>query len=266
MDNNKPIYVKIICDGLSDYLVIKKLISAIFEHSHADEVSLEFIEFEQYPNVRDYIDEFIDKSKDTNYDLFHENVKSSKNNIITALIQVVDALTREISISNTDSEKPLIHKENYLKRRWAYSLNAFLELAIEEFYQKRVEWGYDYQSLPLILPLVLFPSIEILVAACFESDGNFDERYRSLEAKPHLKQKVWETDSIHEALTTGMFDDILNEYIVPENLNLQIPFTLSFKANGVKSGIINDNCIATVYNIIILCLPELYIVCVNVLY
>jgi hypothetical protein len=226
MDNNKPIYVKIICDGLSDYLVIKKLISAIFEHHHADEVSLEFIEFEQYPNVRDYIDDFIDKSNHNNYDLFHEKVKSSKNNIITALIQVVDALNREISISNndlvilnTDSEKPLIHKQNYLMRDWAYSLNAFLELAIEEFYQKRIEWGYDYQNLPLILPLVLFPSIEILVAACLETDGDFDEKYRSLEAKPSLRQKVWETDSIHEALQTGMLDDILNEYIVPENLN-----------------------------------------------
>ena len=56
-------------------------------------------------------------------------------------------------------------------------------------------------------------------AACIEGEGNFDQEYRSLKAKPDLKQKVWQTDSIHEALETGMFDEILKQYIVPKNLN-----------------------------------------------
>jgi len=230
-------HVKIIGDGLSDYLVIKRLVSVIVGRYHPNEALIKFLEFDNTINLINQMDKFIDefkkskKSHQSNqieHDPFYREFASFKNGILTILTKVVGTLEKEIYLSNrdiviinTDSEISLFKKLNYFQDHepWAYSLNAFLELVIEEFYDRKVSMGYDYQSLPMILPLLLFPSIEILVAACIECEGNFDQEYRSLKAKPDLKQKVWETDSIHEAFETGMFDEILKEYIVPENLN-----------------------------------------------
>ncbi len=117
----------------------------------------------------------------------------------------------DLLIISSDSEKTLGHRNHYFQK-WAYSVEAILEVAIDEFYHQLVEQGYSNQYLPHVVPLICFPSIEILVAACTEDILDFDNQCRSLQAKPALKQKVWGTDSIDEARRNGMLYGVLEAY------------------------------------------------------
>jgi len=81
-------------------------------------------------------------------------------------------------------------------------------LAIDKFYNGMVIKGYGFKDLPIIIPLILFPSIEILVAACYLSDAD-KGKMRELKAKPDLKIKVWDTESIPVAIETGKIDEVL---------------------------------------------------------
>jgi len=156
--------------------------------------------------------------------LFGEQATDLKKQVVNSLINTLKMLqkknivldNRDLVIISSDSEKPLGHRNNYFQK-WAYSVEAILGLVIDEFYQKLVEQGYSDQYLPLVVPLICFPSIEILVAACTEDI--FDNQCRSLRAKPYLKQKIWGTDTIDEARRNGMLYGVLEAYMTHDALD-----------------------------------------------
>ncbi len=229
-DNKHTKHIIIIGDGYSDYVVLKQFVLAIFERSDADNSHLDF--FDDYKaleplNIGGFVNHFIDKAaKKNSYDLFGEQATELKKQVVNSLINTLKMLQKknipldnhDLVIISSDYEKPLGHRNNYFQK-WAYSLEAILGLAIDEFYRQLVEQGYGYQYLPLVVPLICFPSIEILVAACTEDSFDFDNQCRSLRAKPDLKQKVWGTDSIDEARRNGMLYGVLEAYMTPDALD-----------------------------------------------
>lgn|GEM_PF-976187 len=233
--------IAVIRDGHSDYCVIRQFVSAIFEHHHS--VKLKYDDFfeEDVLNISDPINRYIDKSdkKNADYTLYGKHADELKNEVFIVLHTAFNKLSKEkgiffsnqnVLIVNTDAEKILNKKDSYFEK-WAYTLNAVLWLAIEEFYNKMTEMGYAYESLPLILPLILFPSSEILVAACMYDFAKEKENFRSLKAKPDLKQKVYETDSIPRAFRTGKLLEVLSAFVVPDSLQdiyKQIPEVRKF--------------------------------------
>jgi len=81
MNNNRPIkHIKIIKDGLSDYLVIKRLVSVMIGHYYPNETPIKFLEFDHSINLINQMDKFIDefkKSKKANqieHDPFYRNL------------------------------------------------------------------------------------------------------------------------------------------------------------------------------------------------
>jgi len=229
-DNKHTKQVIIIGDGYSDYVVLKQFVLAIFKGSGANDSHLDF--FEDYKaleplKIDRFVNHFIDKAaKKNSYDLFGEQATELKKQVVNSLINTLKMLQKknialdnhDLLIISSDSEKPLGHRNNYFQK-WAYSVEAILEVAIDEFYHQLVEQGYSEQYLPLIVPLICFPSIEILVAACTEDILDFDNQCRSLQAKPALKQKVWGTDSIDEARRNGMLYGVLEAYMTPDALD-----------------------------------------------
>lgn len=222
-------HVVIIGDGYSDYVVLKQFVLAIFDSMPANEIHLNFFESNvlESLNIGDFVNQFIDKADKTSaYDLFGEPATHFKKKVVETLTNTLATLQKknlplfhqDLLIISSDSEKPLGSQHNYFQE-WAYSLEAILWLAIDDFYHQMVKQDYDYQYLPNVLPLVFFPSIEILVAACTEEVHDFDRQCRCLKAKPDLKQKVWGTDSIDEALKSGMLHGVLEAYMIPEALD-----------------------------------------------
>ncbi|MFN0203913.1 MAG: hypothetical protein ACKVTZ_20500 [Bacteroidia bacterium] len=218
-------YIAIIRDGHSDFLVLKHFVSAIFEHHHLIELTEnDFLEFEHL-NITNALSKYISKAGKENYALFSAPAKELRSELNTVLFTAYKKFSNEkgktlcnqdVLILNADAEKVLGVKQNYFTD-WAYAMNNTLWLAVEEFYHKMVENGYDYQQLPLILPLILFPSSEILVAACMHDFNKED--FRSFEAKPTLKQKVYGTDNIPNALESSILQETLALYVVPESLS-----------------------------------------------
>ena len=218
--------VAIIRDGYSDFLVLKKFISTIFQHHHLIELGDDnFFEFDKPLTITDALSNYIRKAHLENFDTFGAYAIDFRREIGSILLTAYNRFSKEkeiiltnrdILILNSDAEKTLGLKHKYFEK-WAYSINSIMWLAIEEFYDKMVEQGYEYTQLPLILPVILYPSSEILVASCMD---DFDKtNYRQFNAKPALKQKVYDTDSIPLAIKNGTIKEVLDAFVIPETLS-----------------------------------------------
>jgi hypothetical protein len=218
--------VAIIRDGYSDFLVLKKFVTSIFQHHHLVELEDDnFFEFDNPLTITDALSNYIRKADKENFDIFGNYAKDLRREIGSILLAAYNRFPKEkdtyltnkdILILNGDAERILGSKQKYFEK-WAYSINSIIWLAIEEFYDKMVEQGHDYLQLPLILPVILYPSSEILVASCMD---DFDKtNYREFNAKPALKQKVYETNSIPEAIENGTMKEVLDTFVIPESLS-----------------------------------------------
>ena len=218
--------VAIIRDGYSDFLVLKKFISTIFQHHHLVELGDDsFFEFDKPLTITDALSNYIRKAPLENFDTFGTFATDFRREISGILLTAYKRFEKEkntcltnkdILILNSDAEKTLGIKHRYFEK-WAYSLYSVLWLTIEEFYNKMVEQGYDYLQLPLILPVILYPSSEILVASCMDDFDKTD--YRNFNAKPALKKAVYDTDNIPQAIENGTVKQVLDLYVIPENLS-----------------------------------------------
>lgn len=80
-----------------------------------------------------------------------------------------------------------------------------------------VSMGYNYEQLPYYIPLVPFPSSEIIVASCKYDLSK--ERLREIRPTPGLKIKVYNTDSIPYAIESGNLNSTLEKYMINEKIN-----------------------------------------------
>jgi hypothetical protein len=217
--------IAILRDGYSDYLVIKKFVSVLLE-KHRNEVldDNSFIDLEIL-NIRNSLLKYIDKvSISSNYSFQTKEAQDLINELLTIYFvcyskfanESFDINNRSIIIINTDAEKLLHQRQNYFNE-WAYNLKGILYYSIERFYEVMVSRGYSYELLPYYIPLVPFPSSEIIVASCMYNITT--ENLRSFRPTPALKQKVYDTNSIPEAIQSGNLIKTLNTYLNSGNIN-----------------------------------------------
>jgi len=100
-------------------------------------------------------------------------------------------------ILHTDAEQILAESEDYYRwlaeatnKKCAVILPKIFDLAIEEYYRIQIKQGYNLQDIPLIMPLVPFPSTEILVMATKIKPSDSFSPYRSQSAT-ELKRKLY---------------------------------------------------------------------------
>lgn len=217
--------IAIIRDGYSDFLVLRKFIQVIFNREIDDNLTdKNFYEFDSL-KIFDPLSKYLEKvSKTEDYSFNSDAAKEFIDTLIpiyyasiSKLQRELDTITnQEIIIINADSERLLLNKKNYFKD-WAYSIKSIIQYSIELFYEKLIEQGYTYNNIPYFLPLILFPSSEILVASCIYDFKK--ENVRELKPTPALKQKVYGSSSIPEALNNGNLTKILNTHITAETIN-----------------------------------------------
>jgi hypothetical protein len=217
--------IAIVGDGYSDYLVIKKFIKCLLR-KHKDETLEDdsFIDL-KILSIHDSLTKYIDKVKlNGDYSYHTREAKDLINKLVIVYYtcygrfkkELEQVSSREIIIINADSERLIHGRLNYFDD-WAYSLKGLLNYSIEIFYDRMVENGNSYEFLPLITPLILFPSSEILVASCIYNSSTND--MRKLNPNPSLKTKVYGSSSIEEVIKNGEFDKILDTFLTSENLN-----------------------------------------------
>jgi len=208
--------VSIICDGESDYRVLCHLIQVIVQKHH--DLSLEGGDFLKHDfSIRNALDAYLRKSKDNS--LLSEESDVLVKAIHKRLSMACGVLSKKgatgckhLLIVNTDAEKILGTNLNYFNEEY-YHLQQIFEFAIATFYEKMVERGYTYEVLPLICPVLLFPSSEIVVAAAMVKDETefLKDRLRKKSPKPHLKKYVYDTDHIPDADIEGVLNTFLDE-------------------------------------------------------
>ncbi len=117
---------------------------------------------------------------------------------------------RDRVILATDAERKLAHKDRYFEE-WAWVVPRLLEQAIEKWYHYRIGHGYARADLPVVLPVVFFPSIDVLVAAAKDA---FDPRgLRPAE----LKRRLYGTDDLR-SVGPDRFGEMGLNCITPEGI------------------------------------------------
>ncbi len=217
--------IGIIRDGESDFYVVRKLLKVIFEKERQETLNDDnFLNFDSQDfSFYNALNNFIRK-RNRNC-IFEDNEFQKFSNII--ILKIFTAFTsmsrefggttnKDILVLYSDSEKLLVKDENYFTD-WAYSIRQIFDYSIDKFYHKISKEGYSYNNIPLIIPMILFPSSEIIVASCMY---DFDkENIRELKPTPALKEKVYGFSNIPEAFDNNAIEETINTYLVSDNLN-----------------------------------------------
>jgi hypothetical protein len=135
--------------------------------------------------------------------------------------EVTEVSNRDIILLTADSEHTLTTPDEYFKD-WRFSISKILVGGIETFYGVKAIQGYKHEDLPLVIPLVTFPSTEIFIAAAKDLIGK-----KPWKNPGELKQLLYGTKNLQtlreEDLQSKALDFITMEsigrifYHVPES-------------------------------------------------
>lgn len=212
--------ILIIRDGATDFKIIKKLVSEI---ARTESMNLKFHEID-FAKLDKATKEYFKKARQSSdYNIFSQHAKKLKGSIFLLLNKVFEYYlnnfeisSKDIFILHDDIDIKLDQSENYFKE-WAHSVIFIFQLAIQEFYNEKVK-EYSFENLPLILPLLFFPSTEILIIAFKNKNTNKFENERKKEAW-NLKQAIYQTTNLHSLSDSDLEKYALN-YIKYDSLNI----------------------------------------------
>lgn len=212
----------IIADGGTDHEIFQKIAECVL-------LGEEYLESTTYLNVvplirrslRDHIDRYwIEASKLNQYFLPSTPAKTLQDHVFYTLngafkdllSSVTITSNRDIILLTSDAEKTITHKAIYLNEAWAFSISKILMGAIERFYDYQITFNYlKYADIPVIIPLVTFPSTEILVAAAKNLSQIHDKSAKE------LKRMLYGTDNLSSIRPENLKENTL-EFITPQSI------------------------------------------------
>lgn len=218
-------YIGIVGDGSTDREILWKIVQSVLEESDTNSLSLEPVMLPEQ-SIRDYVDDFWKEvAQNGGCGFPGDPARNLTNNVIDTLRGAFEDLQAaaerpltvyDMLLFSTDSEKSLTQSERYFDD-WAWILSKILFGAVERFYHLKLRDGFYPEYLPMIFPLVLFPSTEIIVAAARTPPGvKFNGRDKSAR---QLKREIYGTDVLY-SLTDGKFEREALDYITPEGIRL----------------------------------------------
>lgn len=213
--------VAIVADGSTDYQILRCLIDASLGAADSGRHQNRFLQLEGL-SLRDDVDRFwLDASHSDEYAL-HEPASMKLQNavldvLLTAINQFQEAIDRPLSdndllLLNTDAESYLTQSGAYFDEPWAVALNRSVDHAIERFYHlKSARDHVPMEYAPMVLPLIFFPSTDILIAAV-RPDLSGDFRGRRAR---DIKKAVYEVDNLRQ-LNEEEFELMALTHISPD--------------------------------------------------
>jgi hypothetical protein len=209
--------IGLIADGPSDKAILAQLTGAAFNHySQSTQYVSNYIELRQ--NIRDAIDVYWRKATQSNEYFFPaEHANDLLKKVVGILIQAYFDMAKEVNqISNrdilvchSDAERHFHASDNFFRHPYL-SLYTIIVSSTYKAYDSLAQLGYPRSSLPLILPIITFPSIDIVIAAAKEQHG-FQFVGRNKNAR-ELKMSLYSTENI-SVLTEDEFQSLALQYI-----------------------------------------------------
>ncbi len=177
--------IGIIGDGPTDLRVIGKLAECILSYGQIDPITSEIFELRQQ-NLRTPVDRYWDRAtREENYHIASEAGKRLQKDAVALLWRAIEELKalascdslsyKDLIVLSTDAEKRLNTIDGYFED-YAIHLAKILMVAVEKLYHQMVEWGIERRFIPTVVPLPLFPSTEIIVAAAKDNGHSFRGR------------------------------------------------------------------------------------------
>lgn len=197
-------YIGIIADGGTDREILKTLVKCALLIDDEIEKNTKIVLLKRQI-IRDHIEEFLFiASRDNNYTLSSSNSQRLIDRIVATLYGAFNELAtfsdrplnnKDLIILNSDAERTLRSADSYFDD-WASILTKLLIFGIEKYYHNKVKQGFDLENLPLIIPLILFPSTDILVLAAKSVSSH---RFNGFNQEASiLKGILYGTDDLEE--------------------------------------------------------------------
>ena len=204
--------IGVIADGPTDRRILFKIVECFIPC--VNKIELTRLKF------RSAIDDYWSASNTNNFWFPNESAKNLSSDVLRILLSAfkefgshVGGLTEDdILIASTDSECYLANSDKYFDS-WAFSLTKIFISGVESFYHTMLRQGYEKENLPLIIPILLFPSTDIIIAVAKGMTGYYEKEARE------LKRMVYNTENLNT-----LQDEDLNEralkYITSDSVNL----------------------------------------------
>jgi len=206
--------IGIIGDGDTDRLILLKIVKSIVPWN-VNEVPI------QRQSFRVAIDKYWQNSNKNDFWFPHNSANELKKKVLGILYAAFndfqynsgDVTDNDIIIASTDAEHHLTNSEIYFDW-WAFSLTKIFISGVENFYHNMIHHqGRGKENLPLIIPILPFPSTDILIAVA----RNMSDHYGK---KPNeLKRMLYGTDNLR-TITPEDFEDKALKHITPDSINV----------------------------------------------
>ncbi|MFM7405542.1 MAG: hypothetical protein ACKO3K_02435 [Cuspidothrix sp.] len=216
--------IGIIGDGATDIAIFRKISECILSDEDKNNVTLNYIELSRQ-NIHDAVQKYCREANKITDGCYLTgkpalDLKKSATNTLYGAFSDFESelgtiLNRDIILLTADSEHTFSNPDDYFQD-WRFSISKILMGSIEEFYRAKAREGYTHEYLPVVIPFVVFPSTEILIAAAkIESQKFLKSAYGK---KPReLKQLLYGTTELQtlreEELKKNALDFINSESI-----------------------------------------------------
>jgi len=240
--------IAIVGDGGTDRAIFRKIVEVILGGDNQNNIN--FVELIRQHSLRESVDIYWKAaSKTNNYYLPNEHALKLLNEVANTLIGafsdfesqvgIGEVSHQDILILTTDAERSFNQPDDYFQDRGC-SISMLLMGGVEKFYSIKAIQGYSCEFLPIVIPIVTFPSTEILVAAA-KSLVNA----KNYNKKPsELKNLLYGTTNLATLNNEDLKEKAL-DFINPESINRIfqcVPESRLFIQNLSLGKIIAGNC------------------------
>lgn len=192
--------IGIVGDGQTDYRVIGRLVECVLNLESDEATSPQIVELRRQ-RIRDAVDAYwrvASKSKD--YSISGEAGKQLLSSTSRALLGAVSDFEvqvkgeyvtwRDVIVLSTDAEQHFAKSETYFDT-WSVHFPKILMAATELTYHQLLAQGYFPSIIPTIVPLPLYPSTDIIVAAARKNGVSFHG-----QPARELKKKLYNSSDL----------------------------------------------------------------------
>jgi len=222
--------IGIIGDGGTDRAIFKKICECVLSDTNEQELMLNCIELIRHKivdPVNEYRRFFKDKATKDNATsksicyLTSEPALKLRRKVTAILLSAFTEFeheteqisNRDILLLTTDSESVLAKPDDYFEvTDWRVNIPKILLGSIEEFYRVKAREGYNHELLPLVIPVVTFPSTEIFVVAAKDMMKNYGKK------PTELKQALYGTTNLQTLREEDLKEKALN-FITPNSIS-----------------------------------------------
>ncbi|WP_254175252.1 hypothetical protein [Planktothrix pseudagardhii] len=220
--------IGIIGDGPTDRKIFAKLVDCILTEETAQEfIDCNIIEL-QRQTIHDAIEKYLIAEKRNSQTKNPQDLVKAVVGVLYSgfieLIYQVDLCNCDLIILTTDSELVLKSDQDYFK--YGIQLFHLLSEASIKFYDSILKQSYSQNKIPLVLPIITFPSTEILIAAAKGLNPVTYYNKKPLE----LKQMIYNVPDDRTVSEDDLKEKALNFITLPgiNNIFNHIPESRSF--------------------------------------